>query len=223
MSRLLKTKGNKITQKYKADTHKGIDLVGTGSTTDYIIAHSAGTVVGVRADYKTTDKTGNSYGNYVKIKHSNGMYTLYAHLKYGSVTVKSGDKVSKGQVIGYMGSTGHSTGAHLHWEVRNTSDVRIDPTAYLDADLPNNEVKPTTPTPAPTSAPSNSSALKVGDKVRIVGKGNGSSFGTSNVAFGIGWDREIIKIWTGRKFPYQVGIKNKGTTGFYTADALKKI
>lgn len=220
MSRVLKTKGNKITQKYKADTHKGMDIVGTGSTLDYIVAHSAGTVVGVRADYKTTDKTGNSYGNYVKIKHSNGMYTLYAHMKYNSVTVKVGDKVSKGQVIGYMGSTGHSTGAHLHWEVRNDKDVRIDPTAYLDTDLPNNEVKPT---PAPTPAPNNSGALKVGDRVRIVGKGNGSSLGAGKTAFGIGWEREILKVWEGRKFPYQVGIKNKGTTGFYTADALKKI
>lgn len=135
-SRVFKKKGNKITQKYKSGVHNGIDLVGTGSTLDYIVAHSDGTVVAVRKDCNATYKTGSSYGNYVKIKHNNGYRTLYAHLKYGSVTVKVGDKVKKGQVIGYMGNTGHSFGAHLHFEVRNTNDVKIDPTPYINADLP---------------------------------------------------------------------------------------
>ena len=129
-SRVFKTKGNKITQKYKAGKHNGIDLVGTGSTLDYIVAHSDGTVTAVRKDCNATYKTGSSYGNYVKIKHTNGYYTLYAHLKYGSVSVKVGDKVKKGQVIGYMGNTGHSFGAHLHWEVRNTKDVNRPYTIY---------------------------------------------------------------------------------------------
>ena len=53
------------------------------------------------------------------------MYTLYAHMKYGSVTVKVGDRVSRGQVIGYMGNTGYSFGAHLHFEVRNENDKYI--------------------------------------------------------------------------------------------------
>ena len=139
MSRVFKNKDNQITQKYKKGTHNGIDLVGYKNALDYIIAHSDGEVVGVRSNYKTTDRTGSSYGNYVKIKHSNGYYTLYAHLKYGSVTVQKGDKVEKGQVVGYMGATGHCTGAHLHFEVRNENDKKIDPTSYIDADLPNNE------------------------------------------------------------------------------------
>ncbi len=137
MSRVLKTGVNQVTQKYKKGIHNGIDIVKSKASLDYIVAHSDGEVVGVRKDYKTTDKTGNSYGNYVKIKHSNGYYTLYAHLKYGSVVVSVGNKVTKGQTIGYMGNTGHSTGAHLHFEVRNSSDVRIAPTPYIDADLPN--------------------------------------------------------------------------------------
>lgn len=70
--------------------------------------------------------------------------------------------------------------------------------------------------PTPTAA-----ALKVGDKVTIIGTGNGSSKGTSGTAYGIGWNRQILKIWDERKFPYQVG-NNKGTTGFYKAEALKK-
>lgn len=136
MSRVLKTGSNQITQNY-SPTHGGVDLVKYRSCTDYIIAHSDGEVVEVRKDYNRTDRTGNSYGNYVKIKHKNSYYTLYAHLQYGSVTVSVGDKVSKGQVIAYMGNTGYSFGAHLHFEVRNPNNERINPTQYLDSDLPN--------------------------------------------------------------------------------------
>ena len=138
-SRVFKTKGNIVTQIYKKNVHNGIDLVGTGYTLDYIVAHSAGTVVTVRNNYKTTDTSGASYGNYVLIKHNNGYYTLYAHMKYGSVKVKVGDKVTKGQTIGYMGATGRATGAHLHFEVRNKNNVMIDPTKYINADLPNTD------------------------------------------------------------------------------------
>lgn len=75
-----------------------------------------------------------------------------------------------------------------------------------------------TPAPAPTPAPV---GLQVGDTVVIKGTGNGSSYGTSNTAYGIGWTRQILRIWDGRSYPYQVG-NNTGTTGFYRADALEK-
>lgn len=70
------------------------------------------------------------------------------------------------------------------------------------------------PTPQPTG-------LQVGDTVVIVGTGNGSSYGDSNTAYGIGWTRQILRIWDGRPFPYQVG-NGSGTTGFYRAEALQK-
>lgn len=73
-----------------------------------------------------------------------------------------------------------------------------------------------TPAPAPTPRP-----LSVGDTIEIVGTGNGSSYGTSNTAYGIGWTRQILKIWDGRSYPYQVG-NSTGTTGFYRAEALKR-
>ena len=76
------------------------------------------------------------------------------------------------------------------------------------------------PTPAPTPAPS--TELNVGDAVEIIGTGNGSAYGGSNTAYGIGWKRQILKIWNGKPYPYQVG-NNTGTTGFYKAEALKKI
>lgn len=141
MSRVFKTKNNVITQKYKKGIHNGIDLVGTGYTLDYIVAHSDGTVVSAKKDYKVNVPNSRDYGNYVKIKHNNGMYTFYAHMKYNSVTVKVGDKVKKGQVIGYMGNTGHSFGAHLHFEVRDKNDNKIDPTNYINADLPTSNAK----------------------------------------------------------------------------------
>lgn len=139
MSRLLKNYANKITQIYKSGKHNGIDIVGSNngkSVCDYLLAHSDGVVVDTRSNYNKTDKTGNSYGNYVKIQHNNGYYTMYGHIKYNTVKVKKGDKVTKGQVIGYMGNTGHSFGAHLHFEVRNNKDEKIDPTPYIDNDLP---------------------------------------------------------------------------------------
>ena len=71
------------------------------------------------------------------------------------------------------------------------------------------------PKPQPTG-------LQVGDRVKITGTGNGSSYGDSNTAYGIGWERQILKIWTGRPFPYQVG-NSTGTTGFYKESSLQKL
>ena len=75
------------------------------------------------------DPCDNDWGNYIKIRHKNGTCTLYAHLGY--VNVSMGQQVKKGQVIGYAGSTGPSTGYHLHFEIYDTSNTRIDPTPYL--------------------------------------------------------------------------------------------
>lgn len=63
--------------------------------------------------------------------------------------------------------------------------------------------------------------LKVGDRVKIIGTGNGSSYGNSNTAYGIGWIREVLGIYEGRPYPYRVG-NATGTTGFYKAEALQK-
>ena len=141
------TKGNNgITQKYSL-THRGVDIGWHTREEDNIVtAHSRGTVVGLVKNYNKTDKSGHSYGNYVKIKHNNGYYTLYAHLKYGSVCVCKGEIVGKNQQIAIMGNTGYcgkSGGRHLHFEVRNAKDVRVDPTPYINADLPNTWTKGT--------------------------------------------------------------------------------
>lgn len=141
MSRILKDAKNQITCKYNVLTHRGVDVVKYKGQLDYIIAHTDGKVIDVVKNYNKTDKIGHSYGNYVLLKHPNGYYTLYAHMKYKSVTVSIGDTVKQGQVIGYMGNTGYSKGAHLHFEVRNTKNKRINPTPYLDANLPKSDKK----------------------------------------------------------------------------------
>ncbi|MBR5227864.1 MAG: M23 family metallopeptidase [Clostridia bacterium] len=124
-------------------------MVGKNYTLDYVIAHSEGEVVELVKDCNEntsgeakygSKRVENIYGNYVKIKHPNGMYTLYAHLQYGSVDVNLKDKVKKGQVIGFMGNTGYSFGAHLHFEVRDENNVKIDAIKYIDADLEGNTI-----------------------------------------------------------------------------------
>ena len=75
------------------------------------------------------------------------------------------------------------------------------------------------PTPTPAPAPRE---LAVGDTVKIVGTGNGSSYGGSNTAYGLGWTRQILGIYPGRPFPYRVG-NSTGTTGFYAANALQRL
>ena len=75
-----------------------------------------------------------SYGNYVIIMHDNGLYTLYAHGQQGSIRVSEGERVKQGQQIMNVGSTGNSTGPHLHFEVRTSPGLyqnRVDPTIYL--------------------------------------------------------------------------------------------
>ncbi len=136
MSRVLKDAKNQITCPYSKN-HKGIDLVKYKNKTCYVIAHSDGKVVWVQTGQKSNKgSTGNvSYGNCVKLKHSDGYYTLYAHLK--NVKVRKNETVKKGQILGYMGDTGNAYGNHLHFEIRNSNDERINPTEYLNRDLPN--------------------------------------------------------------------------------------
>ena len=98
----------------KAHSHTGIDIPAPGGTS--ILAAKSGQVVTSAYHY--------SYGNYVVIDHGNGNSTLYAHMS--SRAVSEGQMVTQGQVIGYVGTTGSSTGNHLHLEVRENYN-RVDP------------------------------------------------------------------------------------------------
>jgi murein DD-endopeptidase MepM/ murein hydrolase activator NlpD len=100
--------------------HNGVDLAAEHGTPVYATADGR---VG-KALYW------GSYGNYVQIEHGGQLQTRYAHLS--SYTVNSGDQVRKGQLIGYIGSTGRSTGPHLHYEVRVEGEP-VDPVPYMVA------------------------------------------------------------------------------------------
>ena len=105
-----------ISGKWKA--HKGIDYAAPTGTP--IRAAGDGTV-----DFAGV---GNGYGNMVVLKHWNNYSTAYAHMSRIGTGMRKGAKVSQGQVIGYVGSTGWSTGAHLHYEFR-VANVARDPSA----------------------------------------------------------------------------------------------
>ena len=204
--RVFKNNACKVTFAYKGESHKGIDLVGPGSTFDHVVAHSDGTVVAVVSDinYNTSKSGKRTYGNYVKIRHDNGMYTLYAHLKHGSVAVKNGDRVSRGQVLGYMGNTGYAFGAHLHFEVRNEADKYIDPTPYVDGDLP----APKMPEPIELK-------YKVGDRVKINGVYSNSNSDEKKVP--LITEGTITKVIEGARNPY---LLNDGNIGWINDDCI---
>jgi murein DD-endopeptidase MepM/ murein hydrolase activator NlpD len=95
-----------------------VDFNRTDDLGDPVVASAPGTVD------RVTDLGGTSYGKYVRIDHGNGYTTYYAHLSSFNVSV--GQTVGYGRVIGYVGSTGGSTGPHLHYEQRlNGSDIQV--------------------------------------------------------------------------------------------------
>ena len=100
--------------------HSGVDIASPEGTP--VKASGSGEVVLSGKDYFYT-------GNMVIINHGMGLQTIYAHLQ--DSTVKQGDMVKKGQVIGYVGKTGRATGAHLHWGA-SLNNVRFNPYSLLD-------------------------------------------------------------------------------------------
>ena len=99
--------------------HKGIDI-STHRSGDSVVATADGQVVA--AEYAF------DFGNFIIIRHKHGYYTRYAHLQ--SFRARVGQSVQQGEVIGYIGNTGLSTGPHLHYEVHIGSDV-VDPYRYI--------------------------------------------------------------------------------------------
>jgi murein DD-endopeptidase MepM/ murein hydrolase activator NlpD len=97
--------------------HQGIDLVAPAGAEVFVVLRGI-------ADVEPPAGRGGGYGLHVLVRHQAGLVTLYAHL--GAVAVESGQAVGGGELIGFEGSTGLSTGAHLHFEVRRDGDA-VDP------------------------------------------------------------------------------------------------
>lgn len=112
---------------YKKGEHNGEDLINrtptTSATPDWIVAIATGKV------YKTGYSS--KAGYYVYIRHNNGYYSCYMHLKKGTVKVTKNQLVAKGQRIGYMGESGNAKGIHLHLAVRPNLKTYVDPYPYL--------------------------------------------------------------------------------------------
>lgn len=102
--------------------HGGIDIAAPDGTP--ILAMADGTVITANA----TDSNGGGYGYHVKLRHNDSYVTVYAHCS--RLAVANGQEVKKGQVIAYVGSTGRSTGNHLHFEVWKDG-ARTDPSSYF--------------------------------------------------------------------------------------------
>jgi murein DD-endopeptidase MepM/ murein hydrolase activator NlpD len=98
--------------------HKGIDIPGPVGTPIYATADGSIS----RAQWVS------GYGKFVEINHGNAVQTRYGHMS--ALNVAPGQRIRKGDIIGYMGSTGRSTGSHLHYEVRIAGEA-INPTAFL--------------------------------------------------------------------------------------------
>lgn len=98
--------------------HKGVDLAGPTGTPVYATADGL---------VARAERFG-SYGKYIQIEHGGKLQTRYAHLS--GYAVRGGQRVRKGQLIGFIGSTGRSTGPHLHYEVRVAGEA-VDPRPYM--------------------------------------------------------------------------------------------
>ena len=108
--------------------HTGVD-VNINVVGKSVVAVKSGTVA-ISTALRYSDGSYRSYGEYVVINHHDGTMTLYAHMLSGSRRVSEGQSVSQGQVIGTVGSTGRSTGTHLHFEVR-VNGRAVNPLPYL--------------------------------------------------------------------------------------------
>ena len=118
----------------KTKKHNGVDIASSGGAGNTnVIAAKSGVVVKINNNCTSygNKSCGGGYGNYVMISHSDGKYTFYAHLHQNSITVKKNDNVTVGQVIAKVGSSGRSTGPHLHFEVRTSTTNRVNPLDYI--------------------------------------------------------------------------------------------
>jgi murein DD-endopeptidase MepM/ murein hydrolase activator NlpD len=124
LSRIASGFGYRIDPVYKTiKMHAGLDFAAPQGTPIYATADGTVSIAG---------NTGNGYGNYVVIKHGYGYETLYGHMV--KVKSRSGQAVKRGEVIGWVGSTGKSTGPHCHYEVHKNGN-KIDPVYFFYNDL----------------------------------------------------------------------------------------
>lgn len=134
---MIKPSKNAITGEYTAN-HKALDFSHKGDSGVY--ATESGQIIQsvnlynkswtAKSPLKTSD-----YGNYIKMRHDDGTFSLYTHMKKDSI-LEAGSHVNKGDRIGTIGNTGNSTGPHLHFEYRNADNINIEPKFEKEGIMP---------------------------------------------------------------------------------------
>ena len=200
---------NNVTQQWNSGFHNGIDM--TSGTK--IVAVASGKVTACRNSVKGYTESQAS-GNYVTLYHGNNVYTTYCHMAYGSVKVKVGDIVECGQEIGTKGSTGYSTGPHLHYGVQ-VNGSWVDPKPYLLG----TSALPQYQSVAPSTNSGSATTYKVGDKVRFTGVLYRDSYGNGAGQSRTNLEATIYLVNPGSKCPYNI---NNGL-GWVRAEDLSPI
>lgn len=118
------------TREPEYSSHKGVDVINDVGGACDVIAVADGEVVYVQDGVPGHDERVYTAGNFVRIRHENGVYTRYLHMTNGSIKVKIGQKVKAGTVLGHEGETGYSFGVHLHFDVNDGKNY-VDPLPYL--------------------------------------------------------------------------------------------
>lgn len=229
MSRVIFESEKRITNNY-GNGHNGVDLgYRTNEDQNKVYANCEGVVqeiqTGIPNDQGATGVR--SWGNYVLVKHPNGMYSRYCHLR--EVYVSKGQSVNENTAIGLIGDSGNAYGRHLHFEVQTgySSSTRINPTEHLTKAIY------TKPTPDPTPTPQPTNDFKVGDRVVVKGYATAASDGTGSQTASYGGNandpsdiRYITKINNGAKRPYHISVGNtlgNQDRGWVSKDQIRKI
>lgn len=206
----------------KSSYHNGEDMISSKYGSDYIIAFQDGTVASMCNTVSGFDKV-HSSGNYIYINHEGAYQTRYLHLKKDTLKVKVGQAVKKGDIIAYMGTTGYSTGAHLHFEVRLNGTPQ-DPIPYLSGEksIPGAEESATEEPVVPPTTPENS--FQVGDMVDFLG---GYHYSNAQASTPVGAKRtagkaKITNMALGKRHPYHlIGESGCNVYGWVDASTIR--
>jgi hypothetical protein len=236
MSRVLVNSENRIScayGKYKTlpGKHNGVDVgYSKNEEENKVYANCKGVVYETQDSLdKNTNATGKAtWGNFVLIKHPNGMFSRYAHLIKGSIAVKVGQDVDENTYLGMMGESGITYGRHLHFEVATgyNSNTRIDPTPYLTKPI-YEEIKQVEQPMTDTND------FKVGDKVLVLngyatagsdGSGSHTATYTGNINDS-GDIKYITLICDGALRPYHLSNDKENTKprGWVSKEQIRKI